>query len=73
MAGRVALNAPKTVGADPSLPGPTGYYMRERRRVTILDPVARTLANGRTAVTGTCASCAGRVTALAAQVVPSEA
>lgn len=57
-------------GFDASLAGPTGYCMRERRRVTISDPVSRTLANGRAAIVGACSSCGVRVTVYAARPVP---
>lgn len=56
-------------GFDASLAGPTGYCMRERRRVTIGEPVSRTLANGRAAIVGACSSCGVRVTVLAARPV----
>jgi len=56
-------------GSEPSLRGPTGYCMREQRRVTISDPTARTLANGRAGLVGACASCGARVTVLAAAPV----
>jgi hypothetical protein len=56
-------------GFDGSLTGPTGYCMRERRRVTISDPVSRTLANGRSAIVGACSSCGVRVTVYAARPV----
>ena len=56
---------PTRVASDSPLPGPTGYCMHERRRVTVEDFTTRTLANGRTSVSGTCSSCGGRVVALA--------
>ena len=48
-----------------------GYGMRESRRVTIHDSTVRTLSNGRTSMRGTCASCGGRVVALAAPPEPT--
>jgi hypothetical protein len=68
-----AAPAPETMGREPSLPGPTGYCMREHRRVTIGGFAARTLANGRTLIIGACASCGGRVTALAARAAVTRA
>ena len=56
----------QTSGSEPALAGPTGYCMRERRRVTISDPTARTLSNGRAALVGACSTCGARVMVLAA-------
>jgi len=64
--------APRTSGCVASPAGPSGYCMREKRRVTISDPTSFTLANGRMAVAGTCSTCGVRVTALAARPAPTD-
>jgi hypothetical protein len=51
--------------------GPTGYCMREKRRVQIGDPVPVTLSNGRAATAGTCLTCGARIVALTPRAAPS--
>jgi hypothetical protein len=42
-------------------PGPRAYCMRERRTVSMVDPEAVVMRNGRAALAGTCPSCGARV------------
>ncbi len=55
-------------GADPTvdptavgMADPHAYCLRERRTVTIADPQATVMRNGRAALAGTCPSCGARV------------
>jgi len=74
---RLAALGAATAAAGPtpasagSTPGPTGYCMREKRRVQIGDPVAVTLSNGRAATAGTCLTCGARIVALSSRAAPS--
>ncbi len=74
---RLAALDPADAAAGPitasgaSTPGPTGYCMREKRRVRIGDPVPVTLSNGRAATSGTCLTCGARIVALSSRAAPS--
>jgi len=69
--GAGAASAGPTPASAGSTPGPTGYCMREKRRVQIGDPVAVTLSNGRAATAGTCLTCGARIVALSSRAAPS--
>jgi hypothetical protein len=69
--GRGAASAGPTPASAGSRPGPTGYCMREKRRVQIGDPVPVTLSNGRAATSGTCLTCGARIVALTSRAAPS--
>ncbi|MEI8332523.1 MAG: DUF5679 domain-containing protein [Chloroflexota bacterium] len=60
-----------TAASDAPTTGPTGYCMRERRRVPIDDPVPVTLSNGRAATAGTCSTCGARIVALTSRARPA--
>jgi hypothetical protein len=74
---RLAALAPAAAATDAAAasagptPGPTGYCMREKRRVQIGDPVPVTLSNGRAATSGTCMTCGARIVALTSRTAPS--
>ena len=52
------LTGPASTAPDP---GPRAYCMRERRMVSIVDPEQSVMRNGRTAISGTCATCGAHV------------
>lgn len=51
----------RPAGATVAVPAVEAFCLREKVRVTVLDPRPTVLANGRRALTGTCASCGAKV------------
>lgn len=53
----------------PGEPQAHAYCLRDRRTVTMVDPRPVVLANGRSALAGTCAACGARVVTMVARPI----
>jgi uncharacterized protein DUF5679 len=53
--------------ADGATTGPTAYCLKDRMQVTIGEPQAVVLANGRSAIAGTCPTCGSRLVRIVAR------
>lgn len=61
----LATAAPAEAATEPATepaPGPVAYCLREKQKVSMVDPAPILMRNGRSGITGTCPSCGARVT-----------